>query len=71
MNIPLMCSVLLVNSLCTAQPDRNAIVDTENYVGFNKFSAAKALEKQKGVSFETPFGVELGRALTVNTKKVR
>jgi selenocysteine lyase/cysteine desulfurase len=60
---------LLVNYLCPAQPGRNAIVDTENYVGFNKFSAAKALEKQKGVSFDTPFNVELGRALTINAKK--
>ena len=57
---------LLVNYLCTPQPGKNAILDTENYVGFNKFSAAKALEKQKGVAFETPFNVELGSALTVN-----
>ncbi len=59
---------LLVNFLCPAKAGKNAIVDTENYVGFNKFSAAKALEKQKGVTFETPFNVELGRALTVNTE---
>ena len=59
---------LLVNFLCPALAGKNAIVDTENYVGFNKFSAAKALEKQKGVAFETPFNVELGRALTVNTE---
>ena len=57
---------LLVNSLCTAQSGKNAIVDTENYVGFNKFSAAKALEKQKSTAFETPFNVELGHALTIN-----
>jgi selenocysteine lyase/cysteine desulfurase len=59
---------LLVNYLCSAQSGKNAIVDTENYVGFNKFSAAKVLEKQKGVVFETPFNVELGRALTVNAE---
>ena len=59
---------LLVNYLCPAQAGINAIVDTENYVGFNKFSAAKALEKQKGVAFETPFNVTLGRALTINTE---
>ncbi len=58
---------LLVNLLCPAAEGKNAILDTENYVGFNKFSAANALEKQKGVRFETPFNVELGRALTVNT----
>ncbi len=57
---------LLVNFLCPDQAGRNAIVDTENYVGFNKFSAAKALEKQKGVAFETPFNIALGSALTVN-----
>ncbi len=39
---------LLANCLCPAEPGKNAIVDTENYVGFNKFSAAKALEKYKG-----------------------
>ena len=59
---------LLVNFLCPAQTGKNAIVDTENYVGFNKFSAAKALEKLKGVTFETPFNVELGHALTINTE---
>jgi len=59
---------LLVNFLCPDKTGKNAIVDTENYVGFNKFSAAKALEKQKGVAFETPFNVELGHALTINTE---
>lgn len=59
---------LLVNYLCPAQSGKNAIVDTENYVGFNKFSAAKALQKQKDVAFETPFNIELGRALTVNAE---
>ena len=57
---------LLVNFLCPAESGKNAIVDTENYVGFNKFSAAKALEKLKGVAFEKPFNIELGRALTVD-----
>ena len=57
---------LLVNFLCPGQEGKNAIVDTENYVGYNKFSAAKALEKQKGVAFETPFNVALGHALTIN-----
>jgi hypothetical protein len=57
---------LLVNFLCPDQTGRNAIVNTENYVGFNKFSAAKSLEKQKGVAFETPFNIALGSALTVN-----
>lgn len=58
---------LLVNFLCAPEAGENAIVDTENYVGFNKFSAAKALEKQKETAFETPFNVALGRALTINT----
>lgn len=57
---------LLVNFLCPGQEGKNAIVDTENYVGYNKFSAAKALEKQKGVVFETPFNIALGHALTIN-----
>ncbi len=57
---------LLVNFLCSSEAGKNAIVDTENYVGFNKFSAAKALEKQKNTAFETPFNIELGRALTIN-----
>ncbi len=60
---------LLVNYLCPGREGKNALVDTENYVGFNKFSAAKALEKQKGVTFETPFCVELGCALTVNAEE--
>ncbi len=60
---------LLANYLCPADTGKNAILDTENYVGFNKFSAAKALEKYKGVSFEKPFNIELGRALTVNSEK--
>ena len=60
---------LLVNFLCAPQAGKNAIVDTENYVGFNKFSAAKALEKQKETAFETPFNIELGSAITVNADK--
>jgi len=60
---------ILVHFLCPAHPGKNAIVDTENYVGFNKFSAAKALEKQKHTAFEKPFNIELGRALTVNSEK--
>lgn len=59
---------LLVNFLCPAEAGKNALLDTENYVGFNKFSAATALEKQKGVAFEKPFQVLLGRALTVNSE---
>lgn len=60
---------LLVNYLCKGETQKNAILDTENYVGFNKFSAAKALEKQKDISFERPFNIELGRALTINAEK--
>lgn len=59
---------LLVNALCPAEAGKNAIVDTENYVGFNKFSAATALAKQKEVAFEKPFNVSLGRALTSNSE---
>ncbi|MBT8340388.1 MAG: hypothetical protein HKP58_08560 [Desulfatitalea sp.] len=58
---------LLVNFLCPADENQNGLLDTENYVGFNKFSAAKVLEIKKGVAFQRPFEVPLGQALTVNS----
>ncbi|MFO7557436.1 MAG: C-GCAxxG-C-C family protein [Desulfobacterales bacterium] len=58
---------LLVNLFCVNQPHKNAVVPTENYVAFNKFSAATALLKQKAIECEKPFDLKAGQALTINS----
>jgi len=59
---------LLVNFFCPAYPGQNVVVNTENYVAFNKFSAAAALKKQKATEFGMPFALKPGQALTVNSE---
>ena len=54
----------LVSYFCPADEQANILVNTENYVAFNKFSAAKALYEQKGVDFAQPFTLAMGKALT-------
>jgi hypothetical protein len=58
---------LIVNFFCPKNNGENIVVNTENYVAFNKFSAAVALKNQNGVEFEKPFDLQLGKALTVNS----
>ncbi len=58
----------LVSYFCPAQKNANILVNTENYVAFNKFSAAKALHEQKGVEFVKPFNLAMGQALTVDSE---
>ncbi|MCL7488490.1 MAG: hypothetical protein M8357_10005 [Desulfobulbaceae bacterium] len=59
---------MMVNAFCAPEEGKNVVVNTENYVAFNKFSAVNALATQKGVEFEWPFDIALGRALTVNSE---
>lgn len=60
---------LLVNNLCPPANGANIAVNTENYVTFNKFSAASSLKSQKDIAFETPFALKMGQALTINGEK--
>ena len=57
----------LVNYFCPPEEKVNVLVNTENYVAFNKFSAAEALRKQKGVEFLQPFTLKMGQALTIDS----
>lgn len=60
---------ILVNYLCQDHEDENAVVNTENYVAFNKFSAANALSTQKKVSFLKPFNLDMGQSLTIGSEQ--
>ena len=57
----------LVSFFCPVDERANILVNTENYVAFNKFSAAKALYEQKGVEFVQPFTLAMGKALTIDS----
>lgn len=59
----------ITSYFCPAEQEANIVVATENYVAFNKFSAANALEKQKNISFNNPFTLEMGQALTIGSEE--
>jgi aspartate aminotransferase-like enzyme len=59
---------VMVNSFCTEQPDATIAVTNENYVGHNKWSAATAHEKLKGIPMQSPFKLGLGAALTCGSE---
>ncbi len=56
---------VLINSFCTGRPGRTVAITTENYVGHNKWSAAQAMDRLKGVPFKATPDVTLGTAVTI------